>query len=145
MGERNKSLIRRVIEGLAIFAIVRGIFFALAERAIYPDLWVARLIDSAATLASTSTQAVTWLASGAVGLLGILLLEKFLWPWWNRKHIPAGSVERTGATKRAMFETATGGKISAQGAQIHPGIPFTIGRAETGGHIMMDGVKFVFE
>jgi hypothetical protein len=43
-----------------------------------------------------------------------------------------------------MFDAKTGGKISAQGAQITPDLPFnTFAKAESGGQIIMDGVKVV--
>jgi hypothetical protein len=80
MGAAEKSYLRRAVEGVALFAIVRGIFYALGDHGIHPDLWVAKLIDEAATVASGSTQAVAWIASGLLGLLGVFLLEKYVWP-----------------------------------------------------------------
>jgi hypothetical protein len=47
--------------------------------------------------------------------------------------------------RRPTLEANTGGHISARGAQIPGDLPFQFGRAESGGRIMMDGIKIVRE
>jgi hypothetical protein len=81
-----------------------------------------------------------WLVSIGFIVVGLIW---FFWP----THSWGGEVELSANTNRApersTFEARTGGEISARDALIPPNLPFTLGRAETGGKIVMDGARFV--
>ena len=70
-----------------------------------------------------------------------LLCAKFVQPAYPSV-LGTGPV-KSKPTGRSIFETTTGGEISARGAQLPTNPCFTIGRAETGGKIILDQSKWV--
>lgn len=91
-----------------------------------------QLVVSAA-IAAIAAAGLTW------ALWEIKVKEQAENPLVGDSHQSAGP----GTPHNSILEANMGGEISAKGAEISADFPFQFGRAETGGKIIMDGIRVI--
>jgi parallel beta-helix repeat protein len=78
-----------------------------------------------------------------LALILVLLAISYFVPTGAYTYGPSHTESASGPKGRSIFETSTGGEISARNAQLPANPPFAIGHAETGGKINLDGSKWI--
>ncbi len=89
---------RRLVQWLALFAFGHGIILYLSTIEIFPD----RIVASMITMVTGTPIWAHWLMAGAFGLLGTLILERFL---WNGYLSPAPTASQNDAGPAAVPDT----------------------------------------
>lgn len=148
MGQPWKAVLW-IVTGLGgLLALMAQVPFETAQSNLATYAEAANLSAVATALPATADRWATFIGLTAFLLAGVVL---FLFkngselPTTPHRFVKSRSHSSEVMRSSPLFEANTGGSISAKGAEISPHVPFAIGRAETGGRIIMDGVKFIFE
>jgi len=81
------GLFRKLVEWFCITAVGKGAWMFLAAHGIHPDQWAASIIGHAADVPGWAV----WVVLGALGIVGVFLIERYFWPWLEaRNKLPLG-------------------------------------------------------